>query len=84
MVINSQPCGVVWKEPYCVDITSALHHGMNDVEIRVTNLWPNRIIGDLQKENPRKITYTHMQFYRQDSELLESGLLGPVVLKQAL
>lgn len=37
---------VLWKPPFEVDVTDALEPGSNHVQIRVTNLWPNRIIGD--------------------------------------
>lgn len=46
--INGRDMGTLWKEPYRIDVTDALHGGANDLEIRVTNLWPNRIIGDEQ------------------------------------
>ena len=38
----------------------------------------NRLIGDQQPDATRKYTYTTQQFYRADSPLLPSGLLGPV------
>ncbi|SPE39662.1 conserved hypothetical protein [Candidatus Sulfopaludibacter sp. SbA3] len=51
--INGRDLGVVWKEPYRLDVTDAVHAGGNDLEIVVTNLWPNRLIGDerLPSEN---------------------------------
>ncbi len=76
--INGKPAGIVWKTPFRVDVTSILRPGANDLEIRVTNLWVNRLIGDQQAGVTRKYTYTAMQFYRADSPLLPSGLLGPV------
>ena len=39
----------LWRTPYRVDITDALEGGATrrlDLVIRVTNLWPNRLIGD--------------------------------------
>jgi hypothetical protein len=48
------------------------------VEIKVTNLWVNRLIGDQQPGTTKKITYTTMPFYKRDAPLLPSGLLGPV------
>ena len=50
----------------------------NTLEIKVTNLWVNRLIGDQQPGVASKITYTTQPFYRADSPLLPSGLLGPV------
>jgi hypothetical protein len=38
----------VWKEPYRLDVTDAVHAGTNTLEVRVTNLWANRLIGDEQ------------------------------------
>ena len=44
--INGKDLGILWKEPYRIDVTDAVHAGANALEIRVTNLWPNRLIGD--------------------------------------
>jgi hypothetical protein len=55
-----------------------LKQGDNKVEVKVTNLWVNRLIGDAQPGVTEKITYTTMPFYRADSPLKPSGLLGPV------
>lgn len=78
--LNGHDLGTRWKEPWTVDVTEALKDGENELVIEVTNLWPNRIIGDLQSDCPAQITYTHMQFFRPDSPLLPSGLFGPVKL----
>ncbi len=48
VIVNGQNLGVLWCNPYRVDITDAARAGDNDLEIRVTNLWVNRIIGDEQ------------------------------------
>ena len=72
--------GTVWKKPFTIDVTSALKAGINTVEVRVTNLWVNRLIGDAQPDVKTKTTYTTMPFYKADSPLLPSGLLGPVRL----
>jgi hypothetical protein len=76
--VNGKPLGVLWKTPFRVDVTSALKSGANTLEIKVTNLWVNRLIGDQQPDVTKKYTYTAQQFYRADSPLLPSGLLGPV------
>ena len=44
--LNGAPFTLVWKAPYSVDITGALSVGENLLKIKVTNLYPNRLIGD--------------------------------------
>jgi len=78
VTINGQPLGIVWKAPYRVDITSALKPGKNTVAIQVTNAWVNRIIGDRQANVTKTYTFTSPKFYKADSKLVASGLLGPV------
>lgn len=46
--LNGRYLGILWKPPYQVDITSAARAGENRLEVRVTNLWVNRLIGDEQ------------------------------------
>jgi (4-O-methyl)-D-glucuronate---lignin esterase len=76
--VNGKPLGILWNTPFRVDVTGALKAGSNAVEVKVTNLWVNRLIGDQQPGVEKKYTYTTQQFYRENSPLLPSGLLGPV------
>ena len=78
VTVNGKPLGTFWKAPFRVDVTSALKPGANTLEIKVINLWVNRLIGDQQEGVTKKYTYTAQQFYRADSPLLPSGLIGPV------
>ncbi|MFO1400776.1 MAG: glycosyl hydrolase [Steroidobacteraceae bacterium] len=78
--LNGQALGVLWKPPFRVNLTSAAHAGANQLEIAVTNLWPNRLIGDAQPDATTKYGFTVPQFYKADAALLPSGLLGPVRL----
>jgi len=77
--VNGKRFGTLWKTPYRVDVTRALHAGTNQLEIRITNLWVNRMIGDKQP-GAKPLTFATFDPYKADSPLLESGLLGPVVL----
>jgi hypothetical protein len=77
VIVNGQSLGIVWKMPFRVDISKALKSGENQLEIRVANTWVNRLIGDAQPD-AEKTTFTTMPFYRADSPLVPSGLLGPV------
>jgi hypothetical protein len=81
--VNGRSLGIVWKQPYRVDVTSALKPGANTVAITVTNLWVNRLIGDAQPDASRKYTFTTRNPYKANSKLLPSGLLGPVEVVQS-
>jgi hypothetical protein len=78
VTLNGKPLGVLWKEPFRADITEAAKTGVNKLQIRVTNLWPNRMIGDQKLPEDQRITWASVQPYKADSPLLPSGLLGPV------
>ena len=78
--VNGNSLGILWKPPYQADVTGALKPGANRLEVRITNLWPNRIIGDQFLPADKRFTFTVYHAYKKDSPLLESGLLGPVKL----
>ena len=81
--LNGKDLGVLWKPPFRVDITDVLKPGRNRLEVRVTNLWPNRLIGDAQPaQTPgvKPITWTAAPTYRPDAPLRPAGLIGPVQL----
>ena len=81
VTVNGYDLGVAWKAPFRVEVPAhCLHKGTNTLEVKVINLWPNRIIGDLQPGVGKKWTYTASNFYTAESPLLPSGLLGPVTL----
>lgn len=78
VIINGKSLGILWKKPFKIELKDALKMGENTLEIKVTNLWVNRLIGDQQPDVKTKISYTTMPFYKADSPLLPSGLMGPV------
>jgi len=45
--LNGRDLGILWKPPFVVDVTDAVKAD-NALEVTVTNLWPNRLIGDAQ------------------------------------
>jgi len=46
--LNGKYLGILWKPPFRVDITDVVRPGLNRLEVHVTNLWVNRLIGDEQ------------------------------------
>ncbi len=78
VAVNGEPLGVVWKKPFRLNVTEALKEGENMLEIKVANLWVNRLIGDQQPGVEETYTYTTQAFYQANSPLMPSGLLGPV------
>ena len=78
VVLNGVHLRTLWRSPFKVDVTGVLKPGLNRLEIAVTNLWPNRLIGDEQPGVKQRITYTTWPFYKASDPLLPSGLLGPV------
>ena len=57
VILNGKDLGVLWKPPYVADITGVAKAGKNQLEIKVTNLWPNRLIGDENLPPDREWTW---------------------------
>jgi len=76
--VNDKSAGITWSPPFRLNITGMLKPGENKIEIIVINFWPNRIIGDLNLPEERRITKTNIRKFTEDSPLMESGLFGPV------
>ena len=82
VIVNGNSVRTLWKVPYEVEITDYLKQGSNSLEIRVTNLWPNRLIGDARLPESERLTYTSFPFYSPEDSLQTSGLIGPVRILQ--
>lgn len=78
--VNGVSLTPLWKQPYSARIDPLLHPGSNSIEVQVTNLWPNRLIGDAQPGVTHRYTWTNIKAFTSSSPLLPSGLLGPVRL----
>ena len=107
--INNKNVGVSWMPPYQLDVSDYLTAGENSLEIKLTNQWSNKLIGDERypandggykldgyrpqtkmpewyvNNEPRpagkRTTFTTAPFYKKDSPLMPSGLVGPVEIK---
>ncbi|HWB83020.1 MAG TPA: glycosyl hydrolase [Bryobacteraceae bacterium] len=81
--LNGQDLGVLWKKPFRVELGTAAKPGTNELQVEVTNLWPNRLIGDQRLPPEKRFTRTNITKFTADSPLMPSGLLGPVELHTA-
>jgi len=94
--LNGKSAGIVWKEPFTVDITKLVQIGENELKIEVINQWVNRLTGDMLTDPGDRFCRTNQPYITSDDmgidnwaeggdetfRLKTSGLLGPVqVLK---
>lgn len=107
--VNGNDTILLWKAPYEINVTGMIKEGENELVIKVTNLYSNRIIGDEHidekyeydkygqiKELPdwyinngidkdrKRVLFIPWKHYKATDPLLESGLLGNVVLYESL
>jgi len=108
VIVNNKDLGVVWTAPWNLKLPAGLLKNKgNQLEVHITNVWANRLIGDEQepadcewvpgafggsalkefpewflKKQPRpskgRYCFTTWNYFTKESELLSSGLLGPV------
>jgi len=81
--LNGKDLGVVWCPPWRVEITDAARSGRNILEIKVVNLWPNRLIGDKRLPVAQRQTRTRIFVGWLNNDQFPSGLLGPVKILSA-
>ena len=72
VLVNENCAGICWAPPYSVDIQQFLHEGDNTIEIRVTNLWVNRLIGD--EYMPEENIYGYQDIPNKYSTLRNGGI----------
>ena len=79
--VNGESVGILWKRPFSIDIAGALKKGDNTIEIRVTNTWANRMIGDAQPDCPKRTTYFSCPSLIKATDMPSpAGLYGPVTI----
>jgi hypothetical protein len=84
--VNGKPVGLVWEPPYRLNVTADLKHGANELEIKVTNAWANRIVGDRLASPEKRVLPQAGPAPRGGGaffgprEPAESGILGSVKL----
>jgi len=84
--LNGRHLGILWTDPFRLDVTEAVRPGANRLVVEVANDWSNRLVGDAR--SPSGPHYCRTNIARaltqkspwKDHPLQESGLLGPVRL----
>jgi len=82
--VNGKTLGTWWKPPYQVDVAGVLKPGANQLEIKVTNEWTNRQMGDRLAPVEKRVLATAGVMMggsgRGPQTPPESGLIGPVTV----
>lgn len=89
VIINGRSAGIVWTDPFRINIKNYLKPGENEVEINITNMWVNRLTGDRFLPEGKKYCQTNIPDITQDRSpvgdekyhVQPSGLLGPVTIE---
>ncbi len=81
--LNGVDLGAYWKAPYAVDVTAALRPGKNRLEVKVANVWTNRLIADASLPEAQRVSWATFNPHKSGDRLLPSGLIGPVQLRMA-
>ena len=78
--VNGCPVATLWCEPYVCDVAPAVRTGDNEIRIKVTSTWYNRLVRDAGLPEGERGTWT-MAGPRAGSGFRDAGLCGPVELR---
>jgi len=87
--VNGKSAGVLWTKPFKLDIQDHVIEGINTLEIKITNMWINRLTGDLSLPPEKRFCQTNRppesRYYSEAGDetyrVQPSGLIGPVFLE---
>lgn len=90
ILVNGTSAGILWTMPYSLNIEEFVREGENKLEIKITNLWINRLTGDINLPEEEKFTRTNRPPVTDTDtgyddltwRIQTSGLLGPVIIKE--
>ncbi len=77
--VNGVDCGVVWCAPWEADVSSAVREGENELVIRYTNNWYNRLVGDCFLKPEKRVTKSTLRYVDHPRKANERGWLRPTV-----
>lgn len=90
VLINDQSAGILWTKPFELDIKKYVQEGKNKLQVKITNMWINRLTGDMDLSPEEKFTRTNRPPILNDYTdiggeayaLQDAGLLGPVTIRK--
>jgi len=87
--VNDKSVGVLWTKPFKLNIKDYIKEGKNKIEVKITNMWINRLTGDMDLPVEEKFCRTNRPYILEGSEMGDetfriqnAGLLGPVIIEQ--
>jgi len=66
VTLNGKPLGLSWLPPYRIEISGAARAGPNELEIRVANLWANRLNADSLLPETDRFTRSNLDRIQTD------------------
>jgi hypothetical protein len=81
VTLNGKDVGTSWMAPYRLNITDVVQEGENKLEIKVVNVWRNRLTGDKTLPVEQRTTSVLVDNVKPEEEMSSSGLLGPVTIQ---
>ncbi len=88
VLVNGKSIGTLWTSPFRVDIQDNVKVGKNELEIKIANMWINRLAGDMLLPPDKRFSRTNQPFVTKDRtawgdetfHVQRAGLLGPVTM----
>ena len=89
--VNGKSAGILWTSPFSINIQDYVKQGKNNLEIKVTNMWINRLTGDMNLPPEKKFCKTNQPYVTKDRSpwgdetyrVQRSGLFGPVTITES-
>lgn len=76
VTLNGQRLGLAWLPPYRIEVSGVVRAGANKLEVRVANLWANRLNGDSLR--PESARYTRSNLDRIQTDPTSDSYFGAV------
>lgn len=88
--VNDKPVGILWTKPFKLNIKDFVKDGENRVKIKITNMWINRLTGDMSLPVEERFCRINQPFLIKNItakgegdeifKVQKAGLLGPVAI----